>query len=199
MRFAAQIGTKAGTWPSFDPTFYGASTTVLSIIEVDLATVAATLPVFWPHLRREIAAILVTREVEVKITRHSALWKTRGGGMGESGLGDIERASATRLADNDDDDNARLRSAVSTQDGPKGGAGGDDPWVLPKLALLRGDLVMLTEYNVEAKGHAGEDEERPRHGRKPSRTFSARSGGWINRNRTRSPAESSRRSDKELI
>lgn len=44
---------------------------MLSVLEVDLATIVASLPIFWPHLRRNIASILVTHEVEVKITRHS--------------------------------------------------------------------------------------------------------------------------------
>lgn len=41
------------------------------MIEVDLATIAASLPVFWPHLRRNITSILVTHEVEIKVTRQS--------------------------------------------------------------------------------------------------------------------------------
>lgn len=56
------------TSPTFDPSWYGASTCILSILEVDLATVVASLPVFWPHLRRNIDKIMITREVEVKVT-----------------------------------------------------------------------------------------------------------------------------------
>lgn len=52
---------------------------MLSVLEVDLATIVASLPIFWPHLRRNIASILVTHEVEIKITRDS-LYVREGGG-----------------------------------------------------------------------------------------------------------------------
>lgn len=81
-RFATQIHSRATTYPSFDPTWYGPSTTVLSVLEVDLATIVASLPIFWPHLRRNVASILVTHEVEVKITRGSVF--VREGGIGGS-------------------------------------------------------------------------------------------------------------------
>lgn len=68
IRFILIVHTRATTSPTFDPSWYGASTCILSILEVDLATVVASLPVFWPHLRRNIDKILITREVEVKVT-----------------------------------------------------------------------------------------------------------------------------------
>ncbi|KAJ4404689.1 hypothetical protein N0V82_010451 [Gnomoniopsis sp. IMI 355080] len=81
-RFATQINSRATTYPSFDPTWYGPSTTVLSVLEVDLATIVASLPIFWPHLRRNIASILVTHEVEIKITRDSMYVREGGGEHG---------------------------------------------------------------------------------------------------------------------
>ncbi|KAJ4394487.1 hypothetical protein N0V93_003705 [Gnomoniopsis smithogilvyi] len=81
-RFATQIHSRATTYPSFDPTWYGPSTTVLSVLEVDLATIVASLPIFWPHLRRNIASILVTHEVEIKITRDSVYVREGGGEHG---------------------------------------------------------------------------------------------------------------------
>ncbi|KAI7782731.1 uncharacterized protein LA080_012922 [Diaporthe eres] len=68
IRFILIVHTRATTSPTFDPSWYGASTCILSILEVDLATVMASLPVFWPHLRRNIDKIMITREVEVKVT-----------------------------------------------------------------------------------------------------------------------------------
>lgn len=68
IRFILIVHTRATTSPTFDPSWYGASTCILSILEVDLATVVASLPVFWPHLRRNIDKIMITREVEVKVT-----------------------------------------------------------------------------------------------------------------------------------
>lgn len=68
IRFILIVHTRATTSPTFDPSWYGASTCILSILEVDLATIVASLPVFWPHLRRNIDKIMITREVEVKVT-----------------------------------------------------------------------------------------------------------------------------------
>lgn len=74
VRFAYIIKNHATTYPTFDPTWYGGYTTVLSVIEVDLATIVASLPVFWPHLRRNITSIMVTHEVEIKVTRQSEFY-----------------------------------------------------------------------------------------------------------------------------
>lgn len=76
IRFAYIVKSRANTWPVFDPSWYGARTTVLSVMEVDLATIVGSLPVFWPHLRRNIASIMVTHEFEVKVTRESELFGT---------------------------------------------------------------------------------------------------------------------------
>lgn len=67
-RFISIIEHKATTYPTFDPTWYGGTGVVLSILEVDIATIMASLPVFWPFLRRNIDRILITHEIEVKVT-----------------------------------------------------------------------------------------------------------------------------------
>lgn len=81
VRLINVIEHKSTTYPTFDPTWYGTPTIVLSLLEIDLATVVAALPVFWPHLRRNMTLIMVTHEVEVKVTRQSAFFG--GGGKGE--------------------------------------------------------------------------------------------------------------------
>lgn len=70
-RFVSLVQTKATTSPTFDPTWYGSTAIVLSILEVDIATTMASLPVFWPYIRRNIDnGIMITHEV--KITEHFA-------------------------------------------------------------------------------------------------------------------------------
>lgn len=143
VRFAYIIKTKATTYPTFDPTWYGTYSTVLSVVEVDLATVVASLPVFWPHLRRNIASILITHEIEVKITRKSDFFLGGGGGMGGSNgearrntrnVGahwDLEvggggtgggRGNGVRLSDRDEDPSGGGRDAI--KNGGGGAAGG---------------------------------------------------------------------------
>lgn len=84
VRFVYIIKYHATTYPTFDPTWYGAYTLILSVVEVDLATIVASLPVFWPHLRREVASILITHEIEIKVTRKSEFFAAGGGGNNNS-------------------------------------------------------------------------------------------------------------------
>ncbi|KAI3323806.1 hypothetical protein HD806DRAFT_74969 [Xylariaceae sp. AK1471] len=62
------IMTRAGTYPVVDPTFYGPQSIVLAALEVDLASIVASIPVFWPMLTQSWGKIFVTQEVHV--TRH---------------------------------------------------------------------------------------------------------------------------------
>ncbi|KAH7029558.1 uncharacterized protein B0I36DRAFT_432308 [Microdochium trichocladiopsis] len=68
-RFGDMVAHRATTWPTFDPTWYGSSAICLGIIEVNLAIICASIPVFWPTLSKALmGTIFVTQEV--KITRH---------------------------------------------------------------------------------------------------------------------------------
>lgn len=73
VRFASIVAHKASTWPTFDPSWYAATPIVLSILEVDIATTMASLPVFWPYLRLRgrggvLDRIWVTHEIAVEVT-----------------------------------------------------------------------------------------------------------------------------------
>ncbi|KAJ4386469.1 hypothetical protein N0V93_009365 [Gnomoniopsis smithogilvyi] len=70
VRFSSLVRHNATTSPTFDPTWYGPESIILSVLEVDIATIVASLPVFWPYLRRNIDRIMITHEIEVKVTEH---------------------------------------------------------------------------------------------------------------------------------
>lgn len=72
LRLVSLIGNQAGTYPTFDPTWYGAGPVVFAALEVDLTAISASLPVFWPVLKEiKLSQILVTREVKVTLeNRH---------------------------------------------------------------------------------------------------------------------------------
>lgn len=73
-RLQSIVETRATTLPTFDPTWYGATPVVLSAMEVGLATACASLPVFWPALKKQLGPyIMVTHEV--KITREERRWE----------------------------------------------------------------------------------------------------------------------------
>lgn len=55
----------AATWPTFDPSWYGCVSILLSAVEVDLAVVCASIPVFWPILEAAGLQVFITKEVRV--------------------------------------------------------------------------------------------------------------------------------------
>ncbi|KAI1428872.1 hypothetical protein F5Y12DRAFT_782436 [Xylaria sp. FL1777] len=65
VRIYTIIKTRAGTYPIPDPTFYAPQSVVLAALEVDLASIAASIPVFWPMLTNSWGKIFVTQEVHV--------------------------------------------------------------------------------------------------------------------------------------
>ncbi|KAK3381757.1 hypothetical protein B0H63DRAFT_476569 [Podospora didyma] len=66
-RLSTIIEHQAATYPTFDPSWYGPVSMILAAIEVDLASICASVPVFWPVLLRMTALkIFVMEEVEVK-------------------------------------------------------------------------------------------------------------------------------------
>ncbi|CAN8101887.1 unnamed protein product [Discula destructiva] len=68
LRLASIMQSAATTYPTFDPTWYGPTPIVYAALEVDIATVTAALPVFWPVLRElHLSQILVTREIKVTL------------------------------------------------------------------------------------------------------------------------------------
>ncbi|CAN8100949.1 unnamed protein product [Discula destructiva] len=65
-RLQSIVNTRAATFPTFDPTWYSPTPIVLSSVESSLAAVCASLPVFWPMLKKSLDPyIIVTHEVTV--------------------------------------------------------------------------------------------------------------------------------------
>ncbi|KXH31130.1 hypothetical protein CSIM01_13441 [Colletotrichum simmondsii] len=64
-RLVSIVNTAAGTYPTLDPSWYGCVPAVLATVEVNLATVCASIPIVWPVTQRALSKIWVTREFEV--------------------------------------------------------------------------------------------------------------------------------------
>ncbi|KUI66368.1 hypothetical protein VM1G_02383 [Cytospora mali] len=72
IRVITIVQTQAGTYPTLDPSWYGCTAAILSALEVNLATLCASLPVFWPVIKENMGRILVTYEVQItRETRES--------------------------------------------------------------------------------------------------------------------------------
>ncbi|KAI1084421.1 hypothetical protein F5B20DRAFT_524823 [Whalleya microplaca] len=59
------IQHKAGTYPVLDPTWYGPRSIILAAVEVDLASICASIPTFWPIITHSLGRIFVTQEVHI--------------------------------------------------------------------------------------------------------------------------------------
>lgn len=116
-RLQSIMDTHATTAPTFDPTWYGATPIVISSMEVCLATICASLPVFWPVLKKSLSSyIMVTHEI--KVTRESR--QARGDEFG---------------------DRMELRPGIT----PKSQGRQDDPFRLPSLQAS-GGRTDITSY-----------------------------------------------------
>jgi hypothetical protein len=56
---------EAATAPYIDFTWWTPSMIVLSCLEIDLAIICASMPIFWPVIERSLASIFVSYEVKV--------------------------------------------------------------------------------------------------------------------------------------
>ena len=65
VRIAELVRHKAGTAPTMDPTWWGPTVMLLALLEIDLASICASVPIFWPALEARLNRIIVTREVLV--------------------------------------------------------------------------------------------------------------------------------------
>ncbi|KAI6088989.1 hypothetical protein F4821DRAFT_70632 [Hypoxylon rubiginosum] len=62
------VDHKAGTYPVLDPTWYGPKSITLAALEVDLASICASIPTFWPMVQQRFLgmnSVFVTREVHI--------------------------------------------------------------------------------------------------------------------------------------
>ncbi|KAI0844263.1 hypothetical protein F5Y00DRAFT_249097 [Daldinia vernicosa] len=65
-RLVTLVEHRVATIPTRDPTWYGPISIVLAVLEVDAASICASVPIFWPVLRNlDWGKIFVTQEVDI--------------------------------------------------------------------------------------------------------------------------------------
>ncbi len=70
-RLATLVQHRATTSPTFDPTWYSPISVVLGALEVNISSICASVPIFWPRLKARLGDIFVTREVIITLNRRS--------------------------------------------------------------------------------------------------------------------------------
>ncbi|KAF2260098.1 hypothetical protein CC78DRAFT_571419 [Lojkania enalia] len=64
-RMISIVETRAATDPYIDFTWWSAKAVILSCLEINLAIICASMPIFWPVFEKSLAHIFVTREVHI--------------------------------------------------------------------------------------------------------------------------------------
>ncbi|KAF2849048.1 hypothetical protein T440DRAFT_453542 [Plenodomus tracheiphilus IPT5] len=64
-RLSGIVQTRAGTSPYIDFTWWSPTMIILSCLEIDLAIICASMPIFWPVLEKSLSAIFVSYEVQI--------------------------------------------------------------------------------------------------------------------------------------
>ncbi|RDW67060.1 hypothetical protein BP5796_09809 [Coleophoma crateriformis] len=64
-RLATIVIHRATTYPTFDPTWYSPISLIQACLEVDAASICASIPIFWPVLVARFDEIFVTREITI--------------------------------------------------------------------------------------------------------------------------------------
>lgn len=68
-RLYSIVEHKAGLAPYPDFTWWTPISIVLTCLEIDLAIICASMPIFWPVMQKSLSAIFVSHEIEVIETR----------------------------------------------------------------------------------------------------------------------------------
>ncbi|KAF2086976.1 hypothetical protein K490DRAFT_66288 [Saccharata proteae CBS 121410] len=139
------VKTRAGSYPTQDETWYAAPIVIMSCLEVNLAILCASMPIFWPYLPRlSFHGIKVVREVIIRNeTRRDRPYNTStNDGSEPTDLSGLERTnsdtSVARLKRQDTAENLRHYYKDSHVKG-----------------LVVGDLEMQQAQTMEERDPAG--------------------------------------------
>jgi hypothetical protein len=59
------VENQVATYPTRDPTWYGPTSILLAALEINAASICASVPIFWPVLTSNWSGIFVTQEVKI--------------------------------------------------------------------------------------------------------------------------------------
>jgi hypothetical protein len=86
-RLVTVVEHKAATYPTHDPTWWGPITIILANLEVQIACICASVPIFWPVLESRFGSpIIVQREVVIE---REERWPAAPRGDSEAELGKL--------------------------------------------------------------------------------------------------------------
>jgi hypothetical protein len=86
-RVVNTISTTAWMLPSYDPTWSSPATLILATLEVDIASICASVPIFWPVLSSKFLEVFVVKEVIVERVDRTDRRASMGDSSDHDGMG----------------------------------------------------------------------------------------------------------------
>ncbi|CAJ2511101.1 Uu.00g067260.m01.CDS01 [Anthostomella pinea] len=176
-RLQGIVEHKAATYPVMDPTWYAPQSLVLAGLEVDLCSICASIPVFWPVITGNLGKIFVTQEVHIT-RKHRRL----SGGDEEDDARYELQPSASMQSQRSDEDLHLVMTDTMTSKGARerqqtGGGHGkgrshyDDDFVANSVIPLgMNEAKPMSAAQIVSGGQRGfEHEQRERFGITPDR------------------------------
>jgi hypothetical protein len=142
-RVATIVEHRATTYPTFDPTWYAPVTLIQACLEVDAASICASIPIFWPVLVAKYDQIFVTKEVTV--TREHR-WPRNNSEAAGLELHHSRSSSTGNLGSTHSDGTSERYLNMSNTYGVA--TDYNDPYVLSQVDPLRTDESMGMESKV---------------------------------------------------
>ncbi|KAI4597378.1 hypothetical protein KJ359_004484 [Pestalotiopsis sp. 9143b] len=105
-RLEEMVSNQVATYPTRDPTWYGPLSILLAALEVNAASICASVPIFWPVFATTWSGIFVTQEV--KVTSESRYVDEDGDSLTH------RRSSGSQLSIVDSDGRHHHKNASST-------------------------------------------------------------------------------------
>ena len=115
---------KAAWFPTHDPTWYGPISILLGVLEINVASICASVPIFWPVVAPYLGSIFVTHEVSVQVVEYRDLEDGgRGGATSTAPSTTTDRKKQQQVHHQRSDSEIRLNSLPpSGADRKDGGA-----------------------------------------------------------------------------
>jgi len=149
-RLQSIVEHRAATWPVMDPTWYACAAIVLAVVEVDMASMCASIPVFWPILQDSWGKIFVTQEIEIVHESRLSGETKHSGSLDDSGYSHTRAGSTCSIKLMDVTENLQAPPRSHYNKPPSG-----DVATPPGVASSGWEVQATSESQVTSQGSRG--------------------------------------------
>lgn len=154
-RLTTVVQHRSTTYPTFDPTWYSPISLIQACLEVDAASICASITVFWPVIAEKFNGIFVTNEII--ITRSHRGHSTLAGGEEFNDDVELQRGRSESTTSH-----SRAKSEASLiKMSSKSNIAGYDSYTLEQVDPLRDEKSNRTVTNVSSTYKSGAMKKQP--------------------------------------